>query len=1221
MNEHLRVLAVLLLSATTCLGALPQEHEGYTCVQPEEFDIWAGLPTRQYLNGVWDLLRFEVKDEEALATLLARDMAWWRRELAANAKPQIVPIEWHLWYGNSRPSDKRRKHKPTSRAGMYRARFTVPAQHRARRAILHFDHILGNAEIHVNGKPVHTHSPLFGRSSGGVRFLEEINIDITQRLHRSGENELTVRVIGAKEGKNRWTKQPEPSPTGIGGPVWIDYRPQTFVRELYVAPDTERSTLTIDLVRDARAGVGPESNWRILAMPWTAAAGTRRYEQTARIRWAGDQARVALAMPGAIFWEPANPFLYRLEIRDERGDVVARERFGFRTFRPKGEKFLLNGKPIWLRGILASRATDRGAAGSHYNRGGKMRDWLTRMRRQGNVNHMRIHSGSRSSIFFDVCDELGLLISDEIRAPSHLLKADDPRRRADYIAVKSVEMFFDEAGKLKPKSLDVFKRLVLHTHNHPSVVMYTTGNENSPRPFFYKYARAFYETVHRCDRQDRPVSSWGSGVHLERAETCEKLPTDYFDFHNYDETLSGGTWLNTRSSQWQEVQRSKKKAHLGDIPIVNGETIGIWTREHTLKYWAQKAAEGATPREMFLDWVRTKGPFNDNQFGFHSRIMGRIGIQPHASLASFRAAHAASFKQLLETQRRELDFIQGILQLSMDDHDQNMQAMGTVYSPLWISAYPFRLNHLPGDTVTLVALLHNGTLADSPDLTAEAAVCDASGRSLQTQTLLVEPLRPDERRRVSFSLPIPAAAPAQSATLRLSLRAGETERCRNTYAIRIVEPSHVASVGPRPRVAVYESDGKGGPRVSTLLAGAGIAAARLTSLERVSGTDVLIVGPGAMDEHILENGGKLLAWLKAGGKLLVFEQRHVGPYPFLPDYALKTSRPRPYANPLVPEHPAFAGLDVESFRDWNGTGTLYDHWINRGADTVDESVLVSSVSVLPQGRAVLFGMLAAEMKVGKGAVFLSQIRGFDFYRKDPAAKRYVDNVLNYALSPAFGGKWAVPVRLERAPAAFYPEDKLLFVDLTRRLNSSFHDKQPGDGKGGWADLGNANISRIRTGRRRFHGIAYDILKAGRPTQWKSCIVLGGSKRPNLPRSAAGIDVNERLKKLAFLHTAMWVNAEPDQPVGRYTVHYADGAKLDVPVVHTRNIGDWWAKRDQKQARVAETVLARSGGEYAVYAWEWDNPHPEKEIESVDMHSEGNAILALLAVTGVRANDR
>ncbi|MBN1671985.1 MAG: hypothetical protein JXR37_13180 [Kiritimatiellae bacterium] len=1002
--------AGVLLSHAACAAAvtsIPQEHDGHRCVQPEQFDIWAGLPTRQYLNGVWKLVKFEVKQDAEVAELATQDMAWWRSQFAAKGRPQLVPMEWHQNYAKGDAPH------PTARAGLYGLQFSPPPNSRDRRAILHFDRLLGDAQIYVNGEQVYAFTPLFRAGSGGVSFLEAVDIDITRHLRLSAMNELDVRLLGAGERKARYSERMEPSPTGIGGPVWIDYRPHAFVSELYLAPNTRTSVLSVELVRDAGGAAGAESNWRIRVEPWDAGSAARRYEQACTIRWQDDRARLELGMDGAVCWAPENPFLYKIEIRDEHGEVVARDRFGFRTFVAQGDKFLLNGRPVWLRGILASGATRDGkGVDASYNHNEHMRDWLTLMRRDAHVNHMRIHSGSHSSIFFDICDELGLLISDEIRAPSHLLKADDPRRRADYIAVKHVKMFFDPNGAIRPESLRLFSRLVKHTHNHPSVVMYTAGNENAPAPFFYKYARAFYETVHETDRQDRPVSSWGSGPHLERAKTCEEIPTDYFDFHNYDETLAGGSWLDTRPAQYREVESSRKKAHLGSIPFVNGETIGQWIREHATRHWYERAATGLTPRDMFLEWVRTKGAYNDNQFNFHSRILGRIGIRAHTSQEAFRRAHAASTKQLLETQRRELDFISGILLLGGETNEHFIREMGAAYQPLWICAYPFDLNHFPGDRLELDVLLHNGTVTPAGGLTAEATVLGADGSTLGAQAQRVSVLQPDERRKAPFSVALPAAARPRRAVLRLALRDGNGERARNDYAIRLLPARVPAPARSVAQPLLYEKPGREQTTtVAALLRAARVPFTALHSLDTLPAGGTLIIGPDSLDEHAGQCGAKLNAWLKGGGRLLVFEQRRDGALPFLPEYRLTKARPRPFADPLVLEHPAFTGLDEESFRDWDGTGTLYDHWVNRGEYDVDESILISAGQVWPgwsrEKRKVQWGMLAAEIKVGRGAVFLSQVRALEFYARDRAANRYVDNLLRYAIGPEFGGKWAI----------------------------------------------------------------------------------------------------------------------------------------------------------------------------------------------------------------------
>jgi hypothetical protein len=378
----------------------------------------------------------------------------------------------------------------------------------------------------------------------------------------------------------------------------------------------------------------------------------------------------------------------------------------------------------------------------------------------------------------------------------------------------------------------------------------------------------------------------------------------------------------------------------------------------------------------------------------------------------------ASFKQLLETQRRDLTFLQGVFYLggtndllcsgtvrpNLPDEQirPQVRAIGSVYSPLWISAYPFRRNYLPGEGVSLKAQLHNGTLRDTGPMVVRATLgaADTDGQSM-SRTYKIESMTPEQRRDLSVALSVPDGATPREIVLRLTVLQGDKETFTNEYPIHVLAPSAVKPVEGQVKIAVYEKTGETtGTSVSGILTAAKVPFQTVASFAATPDADVLIIGPGALDENVAAGAERLKAWIAAGGKVVLFEQQFEGPIPFLPDYTLRSMIPRPFAGPLALEHPAFAGLNQESFRDWNGDGLVYSHCVNEDELGVNQNILVLAAEILPpwSRKKSSYGMAAGEIPSGKGAVYVSQLRGFEFYMKDPAARRYVDNVLNHALS-------------------------------------------------------------------------------------------------------------------------------------------------------------------------------------------------------------------------------
>src|ERR1700722_3858776 len=162
----------------------------------------------------------------------------------------------------------------------------------------------------------------------------------------------------------------------------------------------------------------------------------------------------------AQLWGPASPTLYRLEIAASLdGKILATNsvRFGFRSFESRNGKFLLNGRPIFLRGLainppgrtVPDETSDTRAFAEAY----------VRYMKSKNFNAIRLSKDSQ--VWFDVCDELGMMVfQGDYGSPlesSGRKKSDPP---ADF-----------------EKSIGAYKRLFSTYASHPSIVIYILSNE------------------------------------------------------------------------------------------------------------------------------------------------------------------------------------------------------------------------------------------------------------------------------------------------------------------------------------------------------------------------------------------------------------------------------------------------------------------------------------------------------------------------------------------------------------------------------------------------------------------------------------------------------------------------------------------------------------------------------------------------------------------------
>jgi tetratricopeptide (TPR) repeat protein len=123
-----------------------------------------------------------------------------------------------------------------------------------------------------------------------------------------------------------------------------------------------------------------------------------------------------------------------------------------------------------------------------------------------------------------------------------------------------------------------------------------------------------------------------------------------------------------------------------------------------------------------------------------------------------------------------------------------------------------------------------------------------------------------------------------------------------------------------------------------------------------------------------------------------------------------------------------------------------------------------------------------------------------------------------------------------------------------------------------------------------------------------------------PAAVAGIPVRQTCRRLKFLHSAGWTLPQPRGAVaGWYRFHYTDGGEASSPIVIGENIDDWWLVPEHRgappNAPIAWKGSTPRGGPCALFAWNWENPSPEREIASFDFISAHAASAPfLVAVT-------
>ena len=386
--------------------------------------------------------KFVLGDPGGAETRSFEDASWRRVDL---------PHDWSI---EGRPS----KDNPTGSeggyfpagTGWYRKTFSAPPEWRGKRVTVEFDGVYRNATVYLNGHK------LGNQPYGYTSF----NFDVTPDLDFSGLNVLAVRVDNSAQPNSRWY-----SGSGIYRHVRVVVTDPVHVAHWGVLVSTTRASIEggslsvltrVENESAAPARVTVET--QILDRGGKPVGHAQSAVEAAPGSATEASQEIAVSKPA--LWSPEAPALYRAVTRLRKDGKVIDEvttTFGIRTLAWSAEKgLLLNGKAIKLAGGCVHH--DNGPLGAAaFDRAEERRVELLKA---AGFNAVRTSHNPPSPAFLDACDRAGLLVLDEAfdTWKANKLKYDYGRN-------------FDEWWQRD------ISAMVLRDRNHPSIVVWSIGNE------------------------------------------------------------------------------------------------------------------------------------------------------------------------------------------------------------------------------------------------------------------------------------------------------------------------------------------------------------------------------------------------------------------------------------------------------------------------------------------------------------------------------------------------------------------------------------------------------------------------------------------------------------------------------------------------------------------------------------------------------------------------
>ncbi len=329
------------------------------------------------------------------------------------------------------------KDYPATSVGWYRKKFLIPEEGRGKRYLLKFDGVFRDCVVWLNGH-------LLGRNEGGYN---EFRFDVTDLLVYGARNVLAVRCDatvpegwfyeGAGIYRHVWMIETSPLHIPLHG-LFIVSEPAAGEAAVTIETAIENASERPELARLRYTILDSAGRPCALAAaaPLTIPAG------------GSAMSRTTLRLPDPILWDIDRPYLYRcvaaLEGNEGAADEIA-ESFGVRTIRFDTAKgFFLNGRQVKIKGVCCHQ--DHAGVGSALP--DRLHAWRIERLKEMGCNAYRTSHNPPAPELLDACDRLGMLVMDETRR-------------------------FGSTGI----ALEELRTMVRRDRNHPSVILWSIGNE------------------------------------------------------------------------------------------------------------------------------------------------------------------------------------------------------------------------------------------------------------------------------------------------------------------------------------------------------------------------------------------------------------------------------------------------------------------------------------------------------------------------------------------------------------------------------------------------------------------------------------------------------------------------------------------------------------------------------------------------------------------------
>lgn len=485
-----------------------EEGRSYFLLYSNEAELKANNPQKselyQSLNGNWKFSIVQNPSQRPMdfySTALD-DSSWKDIPVPSNWELQgfDLPIYTNIAYPFPKsPPFIKGDYNPVA---TYRRHFTVSDSWNDKEIILHFGSISGYAKVFLNGKEV-------GMTKASKTPAE---FNITSHL-KKGDNLIAVQIIRWHDGsyledQDFWRL------SGMERDVYMQAMPKLSIWDYFVKSELDNQykngQFTLDL--KLRSFANNKIKSPSLRVELFDTEGKLVFSENRKLKEQEHQISFSKTVENVKHWnaETPNLYSYTISLLDSKGKVleIVSKKTGFRKVEIKNAQLLVNGKAVLVKGVNIHEHDD--VNGHVPNRELMIKD--LKLMKQFNINAIRMSHYPHDSQLYDLCDQYGFYVVDEANIESHAMGAEwqgrfDKEKHPAYLP------------EWAAAHMDRIKRMFAFNKNHPSIIIWSLGNECGNGPVFYDA----YDWLKKVD-SSRPVQFEQAGENRNTDIVCPMYP-------------------------------------------------------------------------------------------------------------------------------------------------------------------------------------------------------------------------------------------------------------------------------------------------------------------------------------------------------------------------------------------------------------------------------------------------------------------------------------------------------------------------------------------------------------------------------------------------------------------------------------------------------------------------------------------------------------------------